>query len=966
MVITSNTLLLIQHPTLTTLFVHSYSKLIQKLLSLEIKKKKRKRKERKSITAKTCPSMLSDSDDNYIDEVGMIGLNAQEIQSVESLKLLIDSKTANSDRLNILCMNIRSINCNFDQFIKITEQLLDKIDVLVFSEAWLLKNNFPENAFKIEGFKSFFTKNNKNQNDGVAVFTRDMLDCEINELTMRASTGCKIRVRKENSSFSLFVFYRPPELDVNLFLEDMEELLLLNKHSSDSILMGDINIDIREDCDVSHRYKLLMGTNAFLCCNELFTRIQGKQKSCLDHIFCRTAAPKNFQSFVLRNSLTDHDWTVASIKLDNNNIKPEKYNGGNKVKVKKINHNKLKTLLHNENWTSVLDFKEVNGSLKKFDSILNNCIAQASYEITLNKRKIPIKPWITEAILVSIRNRDKLKLKTNHNPLDEGLSLKYRKYRNLLNDMEKKAKNYYFNGQLRGAHDNVRKKWKILREAANLGDRKTKNIISKLTVENDEISFDKDPKKICNTLNRHFTTIGAKTAAKCSTSKRSNNFFKVSHSNKAQPNSLFFEPVTAAEVESFIRSLRGGCAPGLDNYSVELLKEIAEYIIKPLEHIFNTSLTTGIFPSRFKESKVIPLFKKGDTKVVSNYRPISLTSNLAKILEKIVKKRLSSFLEKYKILSNNQYGFRKSVSTQNAVADLVTEILREIDQGNKPVLILLDIEKAFDTITHNKLLNKLETVGVRGVPLRWFQSYVSDRKQIVMMGDILSETMYYEVGLPQGTVLSPILFLIYINELCNMNVQGKVFSFADDTALLVTAESWEQAYKKASVEISKIYYWLEDNLLKMNITKTKYITFSANSLGQPNETLKITIHSNTKNTYQCLSNQCSDCENQEKFSNAKYLRVQLDQHLKWDVHIGMINKKLRSLTFFFKIIAKFASIDFLREVYYGLVQSILQYCVIVWGRANTTHLEPLFLSQKCILKILSGKPKRYSTALLFK
>lgn len=150
---------------------------------------------------------------NYVDKVGMIGMNAQEVQSVDEIKILVESANLKSDCFNILCLNVRSINCNFDQFIKITEELPEKIDILIFSEAWLFKNNFSENAFKIKGFHKFFIMNNENQNNGVAVLTGETHDCETNELTqMRTGTGCEIKVKIDNTCLTVFAFYRPPEL----------------------------------------------------------------------------------------------------------------------------------------------------------------------------------------------------------------------------------------------------------------------------------------------------------------------------------------------------------------------------------------------------------------------------------------------------------------------------------------------------------------------------------------------------------------------------------------------------------------------------------------------------------------------------------------------------------------------------------------------------------------------------------
>lgn len=395
------------------------------------------------------------------------------------------------------------------------------------------------------------------------------------------------------------------------------------------------------------------------------------------------------------------------------------------------------------------------------------------------------------------------------------------------------------------------------------------------------------------------------------------------------------------------------------------MKYVATAISTPLSHVFNLSLKTGIFPDLLKTAIVFPLHKKGDEKLVTNYRPISLTSNIAKTLEKVVKKRLNSFLNKFQTLSKNQYGFREKINTQDAVTNVTNDILEGINKKKKSLLILLDIEKAFDSISHKKLLVKLENIGIRGTPLKWFSSYLSGRKQMVKIGEIYSEILDCLSGLPQGTVLSPLLFLVYVNDLCNAVTEGKIYSFADDTALLISSNNWKDTYALASREISKIYFWLKDNQLKMNIAKTQYITFAPNSAGLPNEHLLIKIHDNPVNIDLCLQNECNSCRELQKVSTVRYLGVYFDQHLKWNKHIEHVSNKIKALAYFFKTISQFATIDLLTKVYYAMVYSIIQYCIIIWGGTANKYLNPLYVGQKYILKIIKRKPMRYPSSLLF-
>ena len=243
-------------------------------------------------------------------------------------------------------------------------------------------------------------------------------------------------------------------------------------------------------------------------------------------------------------------------------------------------------------------------------------------------------------------------------------------------------------------------------------------------------------------------------------------------------------PNTPGDIIAIISSFKSKTSSGHDGVSSKLVKDLKYALSFPLSIIINNSLAVGLVPNMAKLAKIIPIYKAKDKKDISNYRPISLLPVVSNILEKVVHKNLYTFLEKNKDVYASQYGFRKNRSTVNAITELVCHITNAIENKQNTPSVFLDLSKAFDTIDHNILLHKLEFYGVRGLALNWFQSYLTDRKQYVLYNNVQSQTLDITCGVPQGSVLGPLLFLIYVNDIANCLAHSKLISFADDTTQL--------------------------------------------------------------------------------------------------------------------------------------------------------------------------------------
>lgn len=423
-------------------------------------------------------------------------------------------------------------------------------------------------------------------------------------------------------------------------------------------------------------------------------------------------------------------------------------------------------------------------------------------------------------------------------------------------------------------------------------------------------------------------------------------------------------PTDPYEITKIINSLKPSSAPGWDKIDNQLLKKGKHILTPAIAHLCNLSLSSGVVPDSFKSAYVCPIHKTGDPLLTSNYRPISLLSSISKIIEKVVNKRLLAYLEAEGLLSQNQYGFRNNRSTDVAVANLANCVTENLDAGNRCAGVFLDLAKAFDTVSRPILLRKLEALGIRGVALEWFHSYLSNRQQRVKVCDVTSELSEVEFGVPQGSVLGPTLFLVYINSLCSLQLpQTEIFSFADDTALIFHGKSWKDVSKIAETNMKIVSEWLQNNLLTLNTDKTKLVPFYISKRSAPDNDFSVNIH-------QCQLSlpayQGCNCPLLEQVAHIKYLGICIDSGLTWNKQIDTLCGRLRKMMHIFKRLRSVTDVQTIRLVYKALCQSIISYCVVSWGAACKTNLIRLERAQRALLKIAYRKPYRHPTESLYK
>lgn len=401
-------------------------------------------------------------------------------------------------------------------------------------------------------------------------------------------------------------------------------------------------------------------------------------------------------------------------------------------------------------------------------------------------------------------------------------------------------------------------------------------------------------------------------------------------------NSICIEPVDKQEIEKIVNNLDDKKAFGYDNIHPKLLKISKDFIVEPLTYIINKSLMEGIFPDNLKIAKVVPIFKSGDKFLSGNYRPISLLPVLSKIFERVMYNRLVNFLNRKNFFYKFQYGFRENHDTKIAIAELINNLQHNLDKGLVSVGIFIDLKKAFDTVNHKILLQKLYHYGVRGCAHEWFKSYLSNRKQFVKINNAESGLQDVTCGVPQGSIIGPLLFLIYVNDMVNSVMHGEVKMFADDTNIFYSSKNIHSMVSVIEDDLQVLNSWLKVNKLCVNVRKCNFMVIQGKNKKRV-ENVKIKF--------------CNDYL--EEVESCKYLGIFIDNSLSWKCHITFVCKKIRPVIGILSKIRHLLPVTVLRTLYYTLIHPHILYCIETWGTTFKSYMEPLYILHKKLVRIIT-------------
>ncbi len=751
----------------------------------------------------------------------------------------------------VLSVNIRSIMKHHSELVELLH-LLGKNEVLVYAiilqETW---NISIVDLVNIPGFQKLMYKNRTFGNGGgVGIYIKNGISAKIinvpdsySDKLFESITVEMLMGKQKNLLSSIYrsptqLQNHTPNEQVNAFLEKFDAYLSsINSFDLKSYIFLDANIDLLNlnSNNQSNDYAETILSNGFVQTITKATRIQGQSISLIDHILTNDISTSP-NSGVLLSDMSDHFITFTELQKTNN----QKKQRTTKRRIfSEENITKFKNSLRNLRWANVVGENDVNDSFSnfwnEFNMLYEICFPLCSFKFNKNTHKK--NNFMTPGLLVSRLTKNKLFKLSIASPSPANVN-KYKVYRNVYNRLVRAMKQLYYEKTLEKNRKNPRKTWETLKELTT-GNKNT-NTINRLLINGIYVD---NHQEIANEFNNFFTKIGQEISDSVKPTKVTAESFL--HEDPSIPE-LELNPIRPSQIVDIVKLMVSKNSTDSNGISSNLIKKIIYEISVPLAHIFSLSINSGIFPKALKTARVVPIFKSSDPEIMDNYRPISLLNTLSKILEKAISYQLVNHLELNNLLYKHQYGFQKNKNTEHNLISVSNYIYDALSKGEYCIGLFLDLRKAFDVCSHDILLTKLKYLGIKGTPLKWFESYLNERMQFVEVNGARSGKKLIKISVMQGSILGPILFLCYINDLFKCTDLA-TFMFADNTSAFKSGKNLRTLSTQMNEEINKMAIWFRANRMAVNVMKTKYIVFHTRGKQVKPEDCILTFNANEPN-----------------------------------------------------------------------------------------------------------------------
>lgn len=719
-----------------------------------------------------------------------------------------------------------------------------------------------------------------------------------------------VAVELTDTRLIIISLYRSPDGDFPEFINKLSDCLQFISRSGKPIVMaGDFNIHLERQSREESVFTNLLRTYGLFITSRRPTR----NTACLDTI-ATSLNTWEYTTTVIDPTIADHSAVIMEIKPGESPKQEIEQQTApwkdNYIFSKRIVKDELlpvfRNVLKRVDWVKETSMPQTDTPLENFISTFNhkfNCIFPTKI---LNQKKprdsmskVPQhdKSWYTPS-LCRLKNLVKFindRVKSTVSPDErERLFLLYLKTNRLYRNNVKEAKKAFNVNVIERSSNKCKAAWSIINQHRP-----------------------KRPKVSCPASPDDFNSFFLDSVKEIVDGLPSANFSVLS--DVRGPGLQNWKEVTPEEVCKIVNNLKNSNSPDIYGVSCNVLKFVINEIASPLSSAINCCLRDGVFPNSLKIGRTVPVYKKGNAEEITNYRPISILPVLSKVIETTVKNQLCSYFESNNLLSDAQHGFRRERSTTTAVLSLASRITETFESGNSLALTLCDLSRAFDCVPHDILLSKLKSYGVKGITLQTISSYLEDRRQVVSLEGACSASKEIVHGVPQGSVLGPLLFLILINDL---GADGRALLFADDTTLVTEGKCIERMRSEAGTLLERTMEWFASNKLKLNEDKTQLLICT-------------------------LGRQIADEDNMP----VKLLGFWLDQKLNWDHHIAQICVKLSRVVFLLRKLRDVITEPYLVTVYYSLFHSHIVYGILLWG--HTPACSRLLLLQKEALRVIT-------------